>query len=209
MDTRPTTKLDSTTTPSNTTATFTSTPTDIKIVAIPVSTLQSLNYDPETLLPLSTPSSSPPTTTSISPPSQKSSWLSNKYKSLKLAQQKGSTRMVRMPVSEYERFWARDGGSGKYCGSEPEGCEEGLKLLEMRLADREMQGWGKRDVSTVLVLRSCSVLYLVIFYLCSRSRRVGFGIVSIFDSTSNSFFLFSSRCLWRKSTENIHVSVMC
>ncbi|KAJ9628068.1 hypothetical protein H2203_003290 [Taxawa tesnikishii (nom. ined.)] len=76
--------------------------------------------------------------------------MSDAYKKMQDFEAGRHTQFVRMPRVEYEQFWARD-AKGKYCGTEPEGSEEGLELLRQRLKDEEMQGKGKKDVEKEIV----------------------------------------------------------
>ena len=98
---------------------------DIKLVAIPVSTIESL-YPAK--------------------PAQASnnSFLGKKFKQFKTFQKGGNTQFVRMPKHEYDMYWARD-SKNQYVGTEPEDSEEGRRLLKLRLEDEEMQSLGKKN----------------------------------------------------------------
>jgi len=119
------------------TTTLTQSAVDIKVVAIPVSLIESLDQDEAA------------TSVTANHEERQPSFfkkMGDKYLQAKNYQKGGNTQFVRMPVSEYERFWAKD-SKGRYCGTEPEGCEEGRRLLKERLQDVEMQQIGKKDVS--------------------------------------------------------------
>lgn len=109
---------------------------DIKLVAIPESAIKSLGLDDMN--------------TKQDGSEKQRSWMGEKFKKYKEYQIGTTTRFVRMPVNEYEMYWARD-EKGHYCGTEPEGCEESKRLLKERLQDEQMQSVGKKNVSDVSI----------------------------------------------------------
>lgn len=111
-----------------------STEVEIKLVAIPVSIIDSII---------------PPANATAAAPQNNDSFLGKKFKAFKNYQKGGNTRYVRMPKHEYDMFWARDVG-GRYIGTEPDGCDEGRRLLKLRLEDEAMQSVGKKNVSIFL-----------------------------------------------------------
>lgn len=124
--------------PTPTTTRISETAHDIKLVSISESLISTLNLH----------------STSPEQSEKPKSWLADKYTRYKKHQVGTTARFVRMPATEYEKYWARD-EKGHYCGTEPEGCDEARRLLRLRLEDEGLQRYGRKNVSSTdyLVLR--------------------------------------------------------
>lgn len=129
-------------TQSNPNTTISQTSLDIRLVSVPETTIASLGlqgHGRDDGGELGSDNENPNTVP------RRRSWLGSKYKKYKDHQRGLDMRYVRMPVGDYERYWARD-DKGRYSGTEPEGCEEGLRMLKMRIQDEEMQNYKKKTV---------------------------------------------------------------